>query len=1069
MSVDQKLKKVVVIGSGPIIVGQAAEFDYAGTQACLALKEEGIEVVLINSNPATIMTDTKIADRVYMEPLTSDFVKKILGKEQPEGLLPTLGGQVALNLAVDLAEEGFLDKEGIKLLGTQPEAIQQAEDRDLFNRLLGKISEPIAESKVVTSLEDAMDYGEEIGYPLIVRPAYTMGGTGGGIAENKEALKTIAALGIKSSRVGQILVERCVAGWKEVEFEVIRDKKDTCIAVCSMENVDPVGVHTGDSIVAAPSQTLANKEYQLLRSASLKIIRALKVEGGCNVQFALDPKSMDYIVIEVNPRVSRSSALASKATGYPIARIAAKIAVGLTLDEIPNPVTGIGHSAFEPSLDYVVVKIPRWPFDKFKKANRQLGTQMKATGEVMALDRSFEGALMKGIRSLELERESILLPELVALGKEELLKRILYRDDERMFYIAAGIFAGISLPWIHNKTGMDFFFLKKIENLVETEKEIQSLKGNGFQGMSPELLKKAKAMNLSDAVIAKHLGMEEKNFREQRKKRGVTAAYHMVDTCAGEFEAKTPYFYGSYGGKNETRPSRKKKVLILGSGPIRIGQGVEFDYCTVHALWTLKELGIESIVINNNPETVSTDYNASDRLYFEPLTPEDVMNVIDIEEPDGVMIQFGGQTAINLGEELAKHGVKILGTSMDSIDLAEDRDKFNQLMESLDISMPRGKTARTEKEALQAAKSIGFPLVIRPSYVLGGQNMEIIYREEELKNYMETSVFVTPRHPVLLDQYLQGMEVEVDAVSDGREVMIPAIMEHMERAGVHSGDSIGVVPPLRLSDGQKTRLYESTRKISRGLGIRGLINLQYVIHGKKILLLEVNPRSSRTVPFLSKVTGIPMINLATKAAMGMTLEEMGITPGVAEEISFYGVKVPVFSFGKLLQVEPSLGPEMKSTGESIGMEASYPKALYKALLASGLKVPLDGRLLVTIADKDKEEAMPLIKGFHQKGFSFSATAGTAKRMGERGIPAREVGMVGEEQGNVLDLIRTGKVDMVINTPVKGKQWKRDGFKIRRAAVEAGIPCITSLDTAKGILEVIDALSLNLVEIQDTIF
>lgn len=1059
MSVNKDLKKVVVIGSGPIVVGQAAEFDYAGTQACLALKEEGIEVVLINSNPATIMTDTSIADRVYMEPLTTGFVKKILRKEQPDGLLPTLGGQVALNLAVDLSEEGFLQEEGIKLLGTQPEAIQQAEDRDLFNRLLEGINEPIAESKVVTTVTEAMDYGDEIGYPLIVRPAYTMGGTGGGIAEDKEQLEAIAALGIKSSRVGQILVERCVSGWKEVEFEVIRDSSDTCIAVCSMENVDPVGVHTGDSIVAAPSQTLANREYQLLRSASLKIIRALKVEGGCNVQFALDPKSMDYVVIEVNPRVSRSSALASKATGYPIARIAAKIAVGLTLDEIPNPVTGIGHSAIEPSLDYVVIKIPRWPFDKFKQANRQLGTQMKATGEVMALDRSFEGALMKGIRSLELQRDSILLPELADLGKEELENRIGLRDDERIFYIAAGISVGISLQWIHDKTGMDFFFLNKIKNLVETEKEFQRV--GELKGVSTELLQRSKALNLSDSMIAAHLGMTEADFRLQRKERGVDAAYHMVDTCAGEFEAQTPYFYGSYGGENEAVPTKGKKVLILGSGPIRIGQGVEFDYCTVHALWTLKELGIESIVINNNPETVSTDYNTSDRLYFEPLTPEDVMNVIDIEQPDGVMIQFGGQTAINLGEALAKQGVTILGTSVEAVDLAEDRDKFNQLMASLDIPMPIGKTARSEGEAVQAAEAIGYPLVIRPSYVLGGENMEIIHSEEQLNNYIKTSVFVSPKHPVLLDQYLQGMEVEVDAISDGKDVVIPAIMEHMERAGVHSGDSIGVVPPLRLTKTQKEQVYGKTRKISAALGIKGLINLQFVIRDGEILLLEVNPRSSRTVPFLSKVTGIPMINLATKAAMGMSLKEIGVTPGVAKEIPFYAVKAPVFSFSKLLQVEPSLGPEMKSTGESIGMEASYPKALYKALLASGIKVPLDGRLLVTIADKDKKEAMPLIKGFNQKGFSFFATAGTAKAMEMNGIPCREVGMIGEEEENVLDLIRAGRVDMVINTPAKGKQSHRDGFKIRRAAVEVGIPCITSLDTANGILEVIEELSLNL--------
>ncbi len=1068
MPVNLNLKKVAVIGSGPIVVGQAAEFDYAGTQACLALKEEGIEVVLINSNPATIMTDTKIADRVYMEPLTPDFVKKILRKEQPDGLLPTLGGQVALNLAVDLSEEGFLEKENIKLLGTQLDAIQQAEDRDLFNGMLGSIDEPIAESKVVTNLNDALEYGEKIGYPLIVRPAYTMGGTGGGIAENKEQLEIIAALGIKSSRVSQILVERCLAGWKEIEFEVIRDKNDTCIAVCSMENVDPVGVHTGDSIVAAPSQTLANQEYQLLRSASLKIIRALKVEGGCNVQFALDPESMDYVVIEVNPRVSRSSALASKATGYPIARVAAKIAVGLTLDEIPNPVTGIGHSAFEPSLDYVVVKIPRWPFDKFQLADRKLGTQMKATGEVMALDRSFEGAMMKGIRALELNRESILLPELVALGKDELLRRIGMRDDERIFYIAAGIFLGVSLDWIHEKTGMDYFFLRKIEKLVETEKEIQSFGQGEFDRIPKELIKKAKALNLPDSILAHYLGMHETDFRTLRKKHGVACSYHMVDTCAGEFEAKTPYFYGSYEGENEAIPSKKKKVLILGSGPIRIGQGVEFDYCTVHALWTLRECGIESIVINNNPETVSTDYNSSDRLYFEPLTAEDVLNVIDIEHPEGVIIQFGGQTAINLGEVLEKFGVKILGSSVSSIDLAEDRDKFNQLMESLDIPMPQGKTAKSQTEALDVGKAIGYPLMIRPSYVLGGQNMGIIHTAEELERYIKNAVFVSPKHPVLLDQYLQGMEVEVDAISDGKEVFIPAIMEHVERAGVHSGDSIAVVPPFRLSDEMKTGLYQSTRKISRALEIKGLINLQFVIHKDKIILLEVNPRASRTVPFLSKITGVPMISMATKVALGETFHELGIKEGIADEIPFFGVKAPVFSFSKLISVEPSLGPEMKSTGESIGMEISYPKALYKALLASGIKVPLDGSLLVTIADKDKDEAIPIIKGYHGKGFRIFATHGTAEKLKEKEIPFVEIGRVGEERKNVLDLIRDGKVDMVINTPAKGNQTNRDGFKIRRAAVEAGIPCITSMDTAEGILSVIEALSLNLMEIHETL-
>ena len=1055
MPLNQSLQKVMVIGSGPIIIGQAAEFDYAGTQACLALKEEGIQVVLVNSNPATIMTDPGIADTVYMEPLTPAFIKKIIRKEKPDGLLPTLGGQVGLNLAVELAEEGFLEAEGVTLLGTPVEAIQRAEDRELFNQMLESIGEPIAESRVVDCLGDALDFAAIIGYPVIVRPAYTMGGTGGGIAQNEAELREIARIGIKSSRVNQILVERCVSGWKEIEFEVMRDANNTCITVCSMENVDPVGVHTGDSIVAAPSQTLANKEYQMLRTASLKIIRALGVEGGCNVQYALDPESMNYVVIEVNPRVSRSSALASKATGYPIARIASKIAVGLHLDEIPNPITGMGHAAFEPALDYVVLKIPRWPFDKFALADRKLGTQMKATGEVMALDRSFEGALMKGIRSLELNRNSLVLRELAHLTDEALLERIGARDDERIFYIATALYRGMDMMTIHRLTGMDPFFLTKINHLALLEKQLEQ---ETLATLPKALLQEAKAMNLADEHIGVLVGTDESTLRQHRKNQGITPVYHMVDTCAGEFPAVTPYFYGSYEGTNEARPTSRRKVLILGSGPIRIGQGVEFDYCTVHSIWALREMGIESIVINNNPETVSTDFNTSDRLYFDPLTTEDVLNVIELEQPEGVIVQFGGQTAINLAESLEKAGVTILGTSVADIDAAEDRDKFNQLVQTLGIPMPFGKTARSEEEAVACAAEIGFPLVIRPSYVLGGRNMEILYAMEELEEYMTNAALVSPKHPVLLDQYLQGMEVEVDAISDGEAILVPGIMEHVERAGVHSGDSIAVIPPLHLTRHMQETVMDYTLRLARALKVKGMINLQFVIRHNRVYLLEVNPRSSRTVPFLSKVTGVPLIKLATRAAMGISLQEQGVRPGLMPPPEGYAVKAPVFSFSKLIEVDTSLGPEMKSTGESIGLDEAYPKALYKALTASGLEVPADGSILVTVADKDKDEAIPIIRELWEIGFSLYATGGTAQALRRAGIEVREVRKIDEAAPNLLNLIQEEKIHLVINTPAKGKQPKRDGFKIRRAAVESGVPCVTSMDTARAVLEVLKSIS-----------
>ncbi len=1055
MPLNKTLKKVMVIGSGPIIIGQAAEFDYAGTQACMALKEEGIEVILVNSNPATIMTDPGIADRVYMEPLTIPFIKKIIRKEKPEGLLPTLGGQVALNLAVELAEEGFLDAEGVRLLGTQVEAIQKAEDRQLFNQMLESIDQPIALSKIVNKLEDALEFAAEIGYPVIVRPAYTMGGTGGGIAASEEELREIGRIGLKSSRVTQILVERCVSGWKEIEFEVMRDGNDTCIAICSMENVDPVGVHTGDSIVVAPSQTLANREYQMLRSASLKIIRALGVEGGCNVQYALHPDSMDYVVIEVNPRVSRSSALASKATGFPIARIATKIAIGLHLDEIPNPITGMGHTAFEPALDYVVLKFPRWPFDKFALANRSLGTQMKATGEVMSLDRSFEAALLKGVRSLELNRSSLVICGLDDLSIEQLMDRIAVRDDERIFYIATALARGVEIEPINEMTGMDPFFLEKIKIITDFEKKLLGL---SMDQLPDRVLKEAKKMGFSDEHLADLLNTTEKEFRSYRIGKGIIPSYHMVDTCAGEFPAVTPYFYGSYEGKNEAFPTKKRKVLILGSGPIRIGQGVEFDYCTVHSLWALREMGIESIVINNNPETVSTDFNTSDRLYFEPLTTEDVLNVIEMEQPEGVIVQFGGQTAINLADSLEKAGVKILGTTVSDIDAAEDRDKFNQLVQQLGIPMPYGKTARSEQEAVICAKEIGFPLVIRPSYVLGGRNMEILYSMEELDEYMTNAALVSPKHPVLLDQYLQGMEVEVDAISDGEQILVPGIMEHIERAGVHSGDSIAVTPPLNLNRHMQETVMDYTSRLAKALQVKGMINLQFVIRYNRVYLLEVNPRSSRTIPFLSKVTGIPMISIATRAVMGESLPQQGWRAGLAASRPGYAVKAPVFSFSKLIEVDTSLGPEMKSTGESIGMDELYPKALYKALTASGLEVPTDGNILVTIADKDKDEAIPIIRELWEIGFSIFATKGTALALRQAGIQVKETRKIGEDSPNLLNLIQEEKVHLVINTPAKGKQPKRDGFKIRRAAVESGVPCVTSMDTARAVLEVLKSIS-----------
>jgi carbamoyl-phosphate synthase large subunit len=1044
------LKKVMVIGSGPIIIGQAAEFDYAGTQACQALKEEGLEVVLVTSNPATIMTDANIADHVYIEPLTPEFVAEIIRKEKPDGLLPTLGGQVGLNLAVRLAEQGILEAEGVKLLGTPLSAIKKAEDRELFKNMMQEINEPVPESTIVIDLDSAMAFAKKIGYPLIVRPAYTLGGTGGGIANSDEELRAITIRGLKYSIIKQVLIERSVAGWKEVEYEVIRDGADNCITVCNMENIDPVGIHTGDSIVVAPSQTLNDKEYQMLRTASLKIIRALGIEGGCNVQYALDPDSEQYYVIEVNPRVSRSSALASKATGYPIAKVATKIAIGYHLDEIPNAVTLKTSACFEPTLDYVVVKFPRWPFDKFAFADRILGTQMKATGEVMAIDRSFESALLKAIRSLEIGLHGLYLPALADLPLEKIRAAIHDADDERLFVIAEALRRGIAVEEIHQITRIDLFFLDKLHNIVKMEQDIKS-------DLSSAVLQSAKRMGFADQTIAALRGVPVTDISAARKEYAIKPVYKMVDTCAAEFEATTPYYYSTYETEDEALATPDRKVLVLGSGPIRIGQGIEFDYCSVHSAWALRDMGIESIIINNNPETVSTDFDTSDRLYFEPLTPEDVLNIIDKERPEGVIVQFGGQTAINLADPLAKAGVKILGTAVENIDAAENRERFDQLLTQLDIPRPQGTTINTVQAAVDAADAIGYPVVVRPSYVLGGRAMEIVYNATDLRSYMENAVLVSPDHPILVDKYMLGKEVEVDAISDGQDVLIPGIMEHIERAGVHSGDSIAVYPPRTLKQETIDTLVDYTERIARALQVKGLINIQYVVYEDEVYVIEVNPRSSRTVPYLSKITGTQMVNIATRICLGQSLKEQGYSSGLLPNIHYTAVKVPVFSFAKMLQVDVSLGPEMKSTGEVMGLDVDYSFALYKALLGAGMQIPEKGSVLATIADKDKEEALPILKGFAELGFTVYATAGTATYLEAQGMTVKPVAKLEEGSPNLLDAIKNGEVQMVINTITRGKEPERDGFKIRRATVEHAIPCLTSLDTAKEILGVLQTL------------
>lgn len=1054
MPKQDNLKKILVIGSGPIVIGQAAEFDYAGTQACQALKEEGIEVVLINSNPATIMTDTNMADKVYIEPITTEFVARVIRQEKPDGLLPTLGGQTGLNMAVALAEAGILEAENVKLLGTKLGSIKQAEDRELFRSLMKELGEPVPESVIVSTVEEAVEFANEIGYPIIVRPAYTLGGTGGGICDDEESLREIVASGLKYSPITQCLIEKSIAGMKEIEYEVMRDANDNCIVVCNMENIDPVGIHTGDSIVVAPSQTLSDREYQMLRSSALTIIRALGIEGGCNVQYALDPNSFQYYVIEVNPRVSRSSALASKATGYPIAKMAAKIAIGYTLDELKNPVTGQTYACFEPTLDYVVSKIPRWPFDKFQSANRRLGTQMKATGEVMAIGRTFEESIMKAIRSLEVGTFHLEIAEAKEIPTDVLTQRLTAADDERIFLLAEALRRGFSIEELHEITKIDLFFLNKFAKLIDIERMLSDL------GLTRETLYEAKRSGFTDRKIAELTGHTEDQVRACREQYGFTPVYKMVDTCAAEFEAQTPYYYSSYEQEDERIETNKKRVIVLGSGPIRIGQGIEFDYATVHAVWALKEAGYEAIIINNNPETVSTDFNTSDRLYFEPLYIEDVMNIIDKEKPEGVIVQFGGQTAINLADKLAKRGVRILGTSLENIDAAENREKFEALLRSLDLAQPPGKTVTSVQEAVVAAEQLGFPVLVRPSYVLGGRAMEIVYNQDELVSYMEQAVKINPEHPVLVDRYMLGIEAEVDAICDGENVLIPGIMEHIERAGVHSGDSIAVYPPQSLSNEIKAELIEMTTKLARALQIKGLLNIQFVIYKNRPYVIEVNPRSSRTVPFLSKVTGIPMANIATKAIFGHSIVEQGFATGYHPEAEMVSVKVPVFSFAKLRRVDITLGPEMKSTGEVMGREHTLAKALYKGLVAAGMNIPTHGTLLVTVADKDKDEALDIVKRFHHLGFKLMATAGTASYLEQAGLSVTTVQKLSEGTPNLLDVIHTGEANIVLNTLTKGKTPQRDGFRIRREAVENGAVCLTSLDTAKALLHVLETITFS---------
>ena len=1051
MPKNPNIKKVLVLGSGPIVIGQAAEFDYAGTQACRALKEEGIEVVLVNSNPATIMTDKDIADHVYIEPLNIPSVTQVIEKEKPDSILPTLGGQTGLNLAMALYEDGTLEKYGVKLLGTSPDSIRKAEDRQGFKDCMESIGQPCVTSEVVESVEDAVAFAEKIGYPVIVRPAYTLGGTGGGIAYDRASLEEISDRGIHLSRVGQVLIERCIAGWKEIEFEVMRDGAGNVITVCSMENIDPVGVHTGDSIVVAPTQTLANKEYQMLRTAALDIITALEIEGGCNVQFALNPDSYEYAVIEVNPRVSRSSALASKATGYPIAKVAAKIALGYHLDEIPNAVTGKTTACFEPTLDYCVLKIPRLPFDKFTTASRTLGTQMKATGEVMAIANSFEGALMKAIRSLELNVRALKLDKLEGLYTDEIEDLLVQVTDERLFVVAEALRRGFSPQKINHITKMDIWFLEGFQRIIDMENELERCKGVP----SADTLKRAKEMCFADSYIGTLCGMKQAEVKALREKYGIVPSFKMVDTCAAEFDAETPYYYSSYDGENEAvETSDRKKVLVLGSGPIRIGQGIEFDYCSVHSVWAFKRMGYETIIINNNPETVSTDFDVADKLYFEPLTPEDVQNVVELEKPWGAVVQFGGQTAIKLAQALTDMGVPILGTPADGVDAAEDRERFDEILQKCGIPRAEGRTVFTTEQALEAAHAVGYPVLVRPSYVLGGQGMEIAYNDRNITDFMRIINQVEQEHPILVDKYLMGREIEVDGVFDGEDILIPGIMEHVERAGIHSGDSISVYPPRHLEEEHRQTILRYTRDLAAALGVIGLINIQFILFNNRIYVIEVNPRSSRTIPYISKVTGVPIIDLATKVMLGQKLKDLGYGTGIYPEADYFAVKMPVFSFEKLTDVDTGLGPEMKSTGEVLGIAESFPQALLKAFKGANMKVPKKGgRVIVTVKDEDKGEIVGIVRGLEEMGIEILATSGTADALEQAGVACRRVARVSEAHPNILDMIQSGTVDLIINTPTKGRKHDTDGFKIRRAAVEHSVACVTAIDTAHAILTV----------------
>ena len=1062
MPKNPNIKKVLVIGSGPIVIGQAAEFDYAGTQACRSLKEEGMEVVLLNSNPATIMTDKDIADRVYIEPLTVEVVEQLIQKEKPDSVLPTLGGQAGLNLAMELEEKGFLKENNVRLIGTTAQTIKKAEDRQEFKDTMEKIGEPVAASLVVHDVQAGIDFTNKIGYPVVLRPAYTLGGSGGGIAYNEEELIEILSNGLRLSRVGEVLVERCIAGWKEIEYEVMRDSVGNCITVCNMENIDPVGVHTGDSIVVAPSQTLGDKEYQMLRTSALNIITELGITGGCNVQYALNPDSFEYCVIEVNPRVSRSSALASKATGYPIAKVAAKIALGYTLDEIPNAITGKTYASFEPMLDYCVVKIPRLPFDKFISAKRTLTTQMKATGEVMSICNNFEGALMKAIRSLEQHVDSLMSYDFSHLSKDELIEELHIVDDMRIWRIAEAIRQGISYDEIHEITKIDVWFIDKLAILVEMEQALQA------KELDEDLLREAKRLEFPDYLVAKLAGKTEEEVKALRKQYDITAAYKMVDTCAAEFAATTPYYYSVYGGENEAvETNDRKKVLVLGSGPIRIGQGIEFDFCSVHCTWAFKKEGYETIIINNNPETVSTDFDIADKLYFEPLTPEDVENIVNIEHPDGAVVQFGGQTAIKLTEALLKMGVPILGTSAENVDAAEDRELFDEILEQCEIPRPKGHTVFTAEEAKKAANELGYPVLVRPSYVLGGQGMQIAISDEDVDEFIGIINRIAQEHPILVDKYLQGKEIEVDAVCDGTDILIPGIMEHIERAGVHSGDSISVYPAQSISQHAKDTIVEYTKRLARSLHVIGMINIQFIVCGEDVYVIEVNPRSSRTVPYISKVTGIPIVPLATKVILGHTIRELGYEPGLQREADYIAIKLPVFSFEKIRGADIALGPEMKSTGECLGIAKTFNEALYKAFLGAGINLPKYKNMIITVKDEDKEDIVPIAQRFQALGYKIYATRNTAKALNENGVNAIRTNKIEQPSPNLMDLILGHKIDLVIDTPSQGVEHSKDGFVIRRNAIETGVNVLTSLDTATALvtsLENTDVKKLTLIDI-----